>query len=216
MIAMLKDAPQHSSGACADIEPFERISTGQLIHKAPPNSRIQAALIERVFGLQKFGERVQGLFPVGRPIAIVFPQFDGQFLLAEIEPRPQAIVNDAREMFERRIKPIELGQLVQCDVLEAADHGGQCVFQIDDVDQIAVLVQAVVFDLYFDAVMMAVPLVFGAPIAADQIVLRDEIPTNGELVHKILNRRGNPKFGSLTMKHMKFMKDFKKFPKYSR
>src|SRR5262245_4838381 len=57
---------------------------------------------------------------------------------------------------------------------------------IDDIHQIAMLVQGGAAQLYLDLVMMGVPRIFRSPIATDEKMLRDEHPLHSDAVHRTM------------------------------
>jgi hypothetical protein len=54
---------------------------------------------------------------------------------------------------------------------------------INDVYQVAMLIQGDSFQTHLDAVMMRVPFVFRPPVAANKEMLRNKISTYGNGVH---------------------------------
>ncbi len=86
-------------------------------------------------------------------------------------------------MFDAGVETLKLGKIVQRLVPVVGYQGLQLGFDIDDVYQVAVLIQGRPLQLHLYAVMMGVPFVFGSPIAANKKVLRDEVSAYGNGVH---------------------------------
>jgi hypothetical protein len=57
---------------------------------------------------------------------------------------------------------------------------------IDDIHQIAMLVQGAALQLHLDLVMMRVPIVLCSPIATDEKMLGDKLPLHSDAVHRTM------------------------------
>jgi hypothetical protein len=66
-------------------------------------------------------------------------------------------------------------EVVQGMVAKAGDDPGQRAIQLDDINEIAVLIQLRSGEQHFYPVRVAVLGVLSSPVAADQVVLGDEI-----------------------------------------
>ena len=87
-------------------------------------------------------------------------------------------------MFDAGVEPRELGQIVEGVVAVVIHEPGECPLDLDDVDQVAVLVEVIALEAQFEHVVMRVQVVLRAPVTADEEVLGDEIAFDGHGVHQ--------------------------------
>ena len=124
---------------------------------------------------------------VCRPGGLVLPHFDGDMTqIGRLNAFRQRLAEDAREMFEARIKVFELRLVVEGLIAIVADQGLQMGVDIDDIHQIAMLVQRGTLQLHLDLVMMRVPIILRAPIATDEEMLGDKISFHRDAVHRTM------------------------------
>ena len=86
-------------------------------------------------------------------------------------------------MLDAGVEAGKLRRFIQRLVPKMAHQRFQVGLDIHDIDQVAVLVQGGPFESHFDLIMMRVPLVFCAPIAANEEMLGDKVAHNGHSVH---------------------------------
>ena len=124
---------------------------------------------------------------VGRPGGLVLPHVDDDMTqIGRLNALRERLAEDAREMFEARIEVLELQQVVEGFIAIVADQGFQMGVDLDDIHQVAMLVQSGALQLHFDLVMMRVPIVLRAPIATDEEMLGDKISFHRDAVHRTM------------------------------
>jgi hypothetical protein len=65
------------------------------------------------------------------------------------------------------------------------DEVAEVFLDVNDVDEVAVLIEAIAFELDFDGVVVRVFDVLCAPVSTDEEMLGDEITFDGDGVHRL-------------------------------
>jgi hypothetical protein len=78
-------------------------------------------------------------------------------------------------VFNTGVQAVELRQVVEHGVLEVVHGLLQLFFNLNDIHQVAVLVQLGCLQPDLDYIVVGVWIVFGTPVPTDQKVLRNQV-----------------------------------------